>query len=406
MSLLYTPRFQGQSMKKLLLLLILPVLLFSCAEDPEVQEPNNPSDPDTEEILAAVFGDNIDLDDLANYANQAIPNYITKDNTAGNPITDAGATLGRVLFYDKNLSIDNSVSCSSCHAQEHGFSDITQASMGVNGSTARHSMRLVNARFGDETNFFWDERAPTLEFQTTQPIQDHVEMGFSGEEGNPDFAGVIDRLEGLAYYNELFTFVFGDQNVTEDRIQLALAQFVRSIQSFDSKFDEGRALTGSNLAPFANFTAEENQGKTLFLTFADFGAGGIREGEGLGCGGCHRAPEFDITPNLQHNGVIAALDGGVDDAVTRSPSLRDIFKADGSLNGELMHTGDFDIDEVLDHYNNVPDVPGLDIRLRPGGIPQQLNITADERSAVIAFLHTLTGTAMYTDARWSDPFLD
>jgi len=119
----------------------------------------------------------IDLGNLPNYANQTKPSYITKDNTpANNSISDKGATLGRVLFYDKKLSLDNSTSCASCHQQEFAFSDTAALSAGINGLTGRHSMRLVNARFSNEGRFFWDERAATLEDQTTRPIQDHIEM--------------------------------------------------------------------------------------------------------------------------------------------------------------------------------------------------------------------------------------
>ena len=78
------------------------------------------------------------------------------------------------LFYDKNLSIDNSISCASCHQQAAAFGDLATVSTGVDGVTGRHSMRLAYARFGNEDRFFWDERAPSLEAQTTQPIQDHV----------------------------------------------------------------------------------------------------------------------------------------------------------------------------------------------------------------------------------------
>src|SRR4029079_9901627 len=113
---------------------------------------------------------------LANYAKQPTPAYITKSNTPViNQITDSGATLGRVLFYDKRLSRNNTVSCSTCHQQEHGFSEAATASTGVAGTTTRHSMRLINARFGIEEHFFWDERAATLEDQTTQPIRNRFE---------------------------------------------------------------------------------------------------------------------------------------------------------------------------------------------------------------------------------------
>ena len=207
------------------------------------------------------FAGKIDLDNLANYANQTIPEYITKDNTAGNPITNKGATLGRVLFYDTNLSANNTISCSSCHIQANAFGDVAIASIGVNGTTTRHSMRLANSRFSLENKFFWDERAASLEIQTTEPIQNHIEMGFSGTSGDGSISTLIAKLQNIGYYKELFKYAFGSEVITESKIQSALAQFIRSIQSFDSKYDAGRALVVNDNQPFSNFTAQENQGK-------------------------------------------------------------------------------------------------------------------------------------------------
>jgi cytochrome c peroxidase len=94
-------------------------------------------------------------------------------------------------------------------------------------------------------------------------------MGFSGAGGDPDFATLIARLSALEYYRELFKFAFGSEEITESKMQIALGQFIRSIQSFDSKFDVGRQAAGANNANFANFTAQENQGKNLFLAPRD-----------------------------------------------------------------------------------------------------------------------------------------
>jgi len=148
--------------------------------------------------VTSKFAGKIDLNNLDNYANQTIPAYITKDNTAGNPITNKGATLGRMLFYDTNLSSNNTISCSSCHIQANAFGDIAIASDGVNGATTRHSMRLANSRFSIENKFFWDERVATLEFQTTQPIQNHTEMGFSGTSGDGSISTLIAKLQNIA----------------------------------------------------------------------------------------------------------------------------------------------------------------------------------------------------------------
>jgi len=384
-----------------IVVLCLP-LLWSCSNSG-----SDYLDPYTN--VKATFGNNIDLENLANYANQTIPSYITKDNTAGNPITDKGATLGRILFYDKNLSSNNAISCASCHQQANAFGDSNVASNGVNGTTTRHTMRLINTRFANETKFFWDERAATLEFQTTQPVQNHIEMGFSGSNGDEGFSGLVTKLSHIGYYKELFKFVYGSEEITENKIQLALAQFVRSIQSFDSKYDAGRAQAANEGQPFSNFTAQENQGKQLFLAPPQFDATGNRTGGGVGCAGCHAAPEFDIAPNAGNNGIIGVLNGtGIDITNTRAPSLRDLVKTDGTLNGPLMHTGVFtSLQTVIGHYGTINLAPGntnLDPKLRPNGFGQQLHLTAPEVNALIAFLQTLSGTNVYTDAKWGNPF--
>lgn len=353
-----------------------------------------------------VFGGKIDLDNLADYEGQTKPAYILQDNTNTNPITNEGATLGRVLFYDVNLSVDNNISCGHCHKQAFAFGDTALASSGVNGVTGRHSMRLVNSRFSLEQRFFWDERAINLEAQTTQPIQDHKEMGFSGTNGDPSLQDLITKLKAIGYYKELFTFVYGDSDITEERMQKALAQFVRSIQSFDTKYDAGRATAPNNVAPFTNFTPQENQGKQLFSAPPVFDPNGVRTGGGLGCQGCHRAPEFDIDPGSRNNGIVGTIGSANQDLnVTRSPTLRDFLRTDGTLVTAAMHDGSLEtISDVLEHYNNIVDNPNLDPRLRPAGHPQKLQLTTVEKDALIAFLKTLSGSAVYTDSRWSDPF--
>lgn len=397
-----------------------PLVSVTACEQPDGFVSNSDDTDDTiNNNLSAIertFGSRITLSSLMNYANQPLPNYITKDNTTSNVITDAGATLGRVLFYDKNLSVDNTIACASCHQQASAFSDLSLASTGVDGVTGRHSMRLINARFSLEDNFFWDERAASLEQQTTQPIQDHIEMGFSGANGDPTISDLINKLEGIDYYEELFNFVYGDPNITEDRMQRALAQFIRSIQSFDSKFDQGLAQAVNLGANFPNFTPEENEGKRLFLSpAAGGGPGGGATGEGAGCQGCHRAPEFDIDPNSRNNGVVGNLADPnlIDVTITRSPTLRDLVNPAGAMNGPAMHDGSkATIREIIDHYDMIPVVAGnnnLDPRLNGGpgpggGQPQILNLTEAEKNAIEAFLRTLTGSSVYTDERWSDPF--
>jgi cytochrome c peroxidase len=121
------------------------------------------------------------------------------------------------------------------------------------------------------------------------------------------------------------------------------------------------------------------------------------------------APEFDIHPASGNNGIIGNLNApGIDINNTRSPSLRDIVASDGTPNGPMMHTGNLrGLQAVIGHYGTINLAPGntrLDPKLRPNGVGQQLNLTQPEVDAVIAFMRTLTGRNVYTDARWSDPF--
>jgi cytochrome c peroxidase len=335
----------------------------------------------------------IDLAALPNYAKQPKPSYIFWNNTTtANPTTNTGATLGRLLFYDKRLSRNNTVSCSSCHQQEHAFGNPAIAGTGVGGTTTRHPMRLVNARFA-RPEFLADRRAPTLETAVTRPIHSVIEMGFSGTNGDPDFAELIAKISALPEYQILFRAAFGTPVIDEASIQKALAQFIRSIESFDSKFDAGLVVASSESNPFPNFTESENRGKQLFITDRTRG--------GASCAGCHLTPHFATSADW-NNGVVTAIGGGTDFKVTKSATLRDLVNPNGQLNGPLMHDGSFtSIAQVINHYNLIP--PGIEnsIFWQDG---QTLNLTPQDRLDLEAFLRTLSGTAVYTDPKWSNPF--
>jgi len=402
----------GKAIKFTLVYFFLIAVISSCTKlDMSSITVGNNSVTDPFAATKTAFGTNIDFSNLSNYANQSKPAYITNDNSGTDTLKDTKATLGRILFYDKNLSTNNKISCASCHKQAFGFSDTALVSNGVDGGlTVRHAMRLVNARFSNELKFFWNERAASLEIQTTMPIQDHAELGYSGAVGRGNLDSLLKKLSKINYYKEIFKTVYGDTIVTESRLQESLAQFVRSIQSFDSKFDVGRALTNNNNNFFSNFTSLENAGKALYLTQPVFDGKGSRISGGAGCNGCHRAPEFDIDPNSRNNGIVGIIGStGIETDNTRSPSLRDLVKADGTLNARMMHTGQFtSLEDVIGHYNNIPTNRAnnnLDTRLRVDGTPNKLNLTATEVAQLVAFIKTLGGTNVYTDKKWSNPFL-
>ncbi len=302
----------------------------------------------------------------------------------GNPITDAGATLGRVLFYDTRLSRNGAVSCASCHRQERGFSDSERLSAGFEGErTARNSMALAFLRYDRGRQLFWDERAQTLEEQTLEPIQDLVEMGLTLDE-------LTGRLEATDFYPGLLADAFGTPEVTSDRVARALSQFVRSITAFNSRYDAARQAEGARFGkPLAELTDEENLGLDLF-----FGPGR--------CEQCHTGDLF-MGKQPTGNGLDATVvDRGAGRGRFKVVSLRNV-----ALTGPYMHDGRFaTLEEVVDHYDSgIQGGPGLDLRLRGrDGRPLRMGFSAPERAALVAFLNTLTDTTLATDPRWSDPF--
>jgi cytochrome c peroxidase len=337
-----------------------------------------------------------------NYANPIlppsfhVPPIVGQDNMpATNVTTDAGATLGRVLFYDKRLSTNQTISCSSCHQEQHGFSDSRKFSLGFNGGlTARNAMGLSNGRWYLRRHFFWDERANTLEDQVLQPIQNAVEMGMT-------LSALTNRLAAEPFYTNLFSLAFGSPEITSDRISRALAQFVRSIVSTRSKYDAGVPIG------FSNFTAQENLGRQIFL-------GQVGNAT---CAACHGTDNFVPGPNINNNGLefpfVDKGRGGItglaqDDGLFKVPSLRNI-----ELTAPYMHDGRFaTLEEVVEFYNSgVVNNPNLSPPLRvptppgaPPGPPRRLNLSADEKAALVAFLKTLTDPNLANDSKLSDPF--
>jgi cytochrome c peroxidase len=314
------------------------------------------------------------------------------DNTPqSNPITNNGATLGRVLFYDKNLSVNKTISCASCHNASFGFSDTAILSKGfAGGKTGRHSMSLINAKFYQRGRFFWDERAATLEEQVLMPFQDQTEMGMT-------IPTLLQRVREQAFYAPLMQNAFGDTVISSNRISLALAQFVRSIVSSTSKYDVGRAQTNNPVANFTNFTAEENEGKRIFINPVQNG--------GAGCFGCHTTEAFVSANNgPRNNGLDLNTndDNGAGRGAFKTHTLRNI-----ELTAPYMHDGRFKtLEQVVEHYNSgVKAHPNLDNALRqPNGSPIQLNLTNAQKAALIAFMKTLTDPTIATNTKWSNPF--
>ncbi len=358
------------------------------------------SDPALVDPVAAV----LNLPATAfNYANPALPAYystppmLNQINTqASNPITNEGATLGRVLFYDKNLSINNTIACASCHKQANGFTDPVVKSSGFNGGlTGRNSMSLINAKYYFSESFFWDQRAPILEDQVLMPIQDLVEMGMT-------LPQLETKLRGLAYYPPLFTKVFGDATISSERVARALSQFIRSIVSFQSKYDAGRSTfpvpPPPPATPFPNFTAQENRGKEIFLSPIG------------GCAPCHGSEAFTATV-AQNNGLdLVTVDRGFG-AVQNNTAQDATFKVTSLRNVELtapyMHDGRFaTLEQVVEHYSSgIRNHPNLSPPLKlPNGQPRLTNLSPPDKAALVAFMKTLTDVNVTTDVKYSNPF--
>jgi cytochrome c peroxidase len=345
----------------------------------------------------------IDFAHVANYAAPTLPAYFDRTVAAldnqppGNAVNDRVATLGRVLFYDLRLSTNNRTACATCHQQALGFTDPMRFSNGIStaGTTEFHAMRLANFRYWQPGSAFWDRRAADVETQVAHPIVNPVEMGWGGQAG--DFASLIRKMEGIAYYPQIFTWAYGSPKITEDRIQDALAQFVRAMVSSSSRWDIGYAKVFSPAAPnraldvdLPNLTAQENRGRHLFMTAVGDG--------GAGCSSCHLPPTFALAGNARSNG----LDAG-EKRVFKAPSLRNV-----GLTGPYLHDGRFTtLAEVVEFYDHgIQDGPALDNRLRQHGRPQRLHLSAADRAALVAFLMTLTDQKLTTDARFGNPFRD
>jgi cytochrome c peroxidase len=297
-----------------------------------------------------------------------------------NRITNAGATLGRVLFYDVRLSRDDRIACASCHQQAFGFGDTVRFSRGHEGRLlARRTLPLANARFNARGRFFWDERAASLEEQVLQPILDSVEMGLEAE-------SLEGKLAATEFYPALFTAAFRSPDITRERIAAALAQFVRSLVSARSRLD---AVYATGTAPDSTaMTALEREGLRLFTA--------------VGCVNCHRTIAF-FADKATNNGLdVVPADTGAGGARFKPASLRNV-----AVRPPYMHDGRFrTLRQVVEFYDHgVQDSPDLDPRLStPEGPPRRLDLSARQIDALVAFMESLTDTVFLQDERLSDPF--
>lgn len=302
---------------------------------------------------------------IVTYPKHIQDSLLVNDNTPGdNAITNDGATLGRVLFYDKKLSKNNTVSCGSCHKQNQSFDDDAVLSKGFDGgTTSRNSMAILNLRFYKSGKMFWDERATTLEKQVLQPIQNHIEMGLT-------LAELESKVAAQSYYPALFQKAFGSTQIDSIKIAKALAQFCRSIVTYQSKYD----LVKQGLA---SFTAQEQQGEQIFLNV------GVNT-----CASCHTPPMFITSSPKAPFALADANDLGINNQQRfKSGSLRNI-----STRTSLFHNG-----SVANIQTMFTPSPGSN------PIPAHM-VAAQDVASLTAFLNTLTDNTILTEEKFSTPF--
>ena len=299
-----------------------------------------------------------------------------------NPTTQEGIDLGRMLFYDSLLSADYTLSCGSCHNQAFGFSDNgNQFSTGIDGIAGDiNASAIINP--GWLPSAFWDGRANSLEEQALGPVPNEIEMHLEWDDA-------VTRLTAHASYPGLFETVFGNTLITKELVVKAIAQFERTLVSDNSKYD--RFLKGQ-----ATLTTEEDRGYNLFFS---------ETGE---CFHCHGTILF--TDNLFHNNGLDAVAthpglGGVtgnasDNGKFRTPTLRNI-----EFTGPYMHDGRFaTLEQVLDFYSEGVQVSATIDPLMTDAHLGGFQLTALEKSDIIAFLKTLSDTSFITNPNYASPF--
>lgn len=298
----------------------------------------------------------LDLDDLP----QAVL-------PADNPLTEAGVELGKMLFHDRRLSLDGSVSCASCHRQEDGFSDPRRFSRGIEGRRGtRQSMPIFNMALHNN-GFFWDGRATTLREQALMPIEDPLEMGETLER-------VVAKLQDDGRYRDQFFRAFGEEGIDSDKMGLALEQFMFSIVSINSKYDQ--VQRGE-----ASFTDAEERGRLVFVQ--------------SGCDHCHSGTNFENNQYL-NNGLDASFEDEGRARVTNNPADAGKFKVPSlrnvALTAPYMHDGRFrTLEDVVEHYSSgivssSTLAPSLANHAQQGG----LQLSNQQKEDLIDFLRALT----------------
>ncbi len=305
-----------------------------------------------------------------------------------NPLTTDGIELGRHLFYDNILSADNTMSCSSCHLPKGSFTDNLAVSLGIDGIAGkRSSMSLLNVGFYDN-GLFWDGRSQTLEDQALLPVEDEIELHNS-------WNVIVPKLKESELYKPLFRKAFGIKKVDEINKELAakaIAQFERSIVSFESKFDQ--FLQGKVF-----LDDDELYGFEMYIDAPD-----VTDAQ---CAHCHNLPLM-TSNDYFNNGLqeantfddfadkgLGAITVSTQNGFFRAPTLRNI-----ELSAPYMHDGSLlTLDEVIEHYaSGGKHSPSKDPLL------DDIHLTEYDKQALKKFLLSLTDHKIINEERLQNPF--
>ncbi|HNP47519.1 MAG TPA: cytochrome c peroxidase [Bacteroidia bacterium] len=306
-------------------------------------------------------------------------------NLVNNNQINSASQLGRVLFYDTHLSVNNSISCASCHKQALGFADNSAFSKGFeNRPTLRNTLAIVNA--ATSSSFFWDGRENNLTTMVLKPIFNHVEMGMEDEDA------LVNRVRQLPYYYELFDKAYSTHVISAGLIANAIQSFLSEINSGRSKFELANGTT-------SNFTIQEARGKKLFE-------------ETYKCGSCHNDSLYGsirsffnigLDVNYSDNGLGLITQQSGDFGKFKAPTLRNV-----AVTAPYMHDGRFaTLHSVLDHYaSSIAAHPNLEPILKDiNGDPIRMNIPETDKQDIISFLNTMTDYALLSDPSLSNPFV-
>ncbi len=310
------------------------------------------------------------------------------------------ATLGRVLFYDKMLSVDESTSCASCHHQASAFADNVKFSEGLNGQIGtRNSLPLGNTigfvkYYGTDLNipvgqFSWDESQLSINDQSRAAITSPIEMGH-------DMYSLVEKVKEQDYYQVLFKKVYGsDAGITETYLLDALTEFVNSFSSRESDFDKGVALAGSPHSSLPTLSSSANNGRALF---------------NQKCNTCHDPFHNAIIMTAANNGLDLVYEDKGMGAKFSDSSLNGVFKVPSlrniELTGPYMHDGRFEtLEEVVEHYSSgIKNHQNLNSNLKVGQSAMRFDFSESEKQDLVAYLKSLTDTDFITEPKWSDPF--